>query len=316
MRRENGDTDDLDEYVSKQLENYYGQDLVRSVSVSSPPLPPRKLRRGFAFSVVMCTTVFLTGAAMLAGVLFTGGVGNADINDSAAELLPQSSSAAPSTPESAKTKSDRSSMRESSSHLLNVEKHDLRSEKTAEETTKQENLPKITSSEKSSTDSEKTVSKESSKQENSSDITSSEKSSPDSEKTVSKESSKQENSSDITSCEKSSTDSEKTVSEETSKQESLSEISRGEIPEDTHRERSYSLPELSEQPGYIIVSDPNNNSETNPYDTVTTGRKARAGVGVFLMLASLASAFALYNSYYDEENNNDRQRKNDRGASV
>lgn len=64
----------------------------------------------------------------------------------------------------------------------------------------------------------------------------------------------------------------------------------------------YSLPELpSDRSEFVPPSDPNNNSITNPYDIVTTGRRARAGIGVFLMISSLSCAAALANFYNDEE---------------
>ena len=63
------------------------------------------------------------------------------------------------------------------------------------------------------------------------------------------------------------------------------------------------MPEISSEEGYVIESDPGNNSETNPYDNVTTGRRARAGIGIFLMIASLGCAAALFNLYSDTEDN-------------
>ncbi len=57
----------------------------------------------------------------------------------------------------------------------------------------------------------------------------------------------------------------------------------------TERDHEYVLPDAAEQTYYIIESE-----APSPNGSVTTGRSARAGVGVFLMLASLCGAAILY----------------------
>ena len=71
----NADTQGLDDYVRGQLEQHYGSEIVNNVSRTAPPtLPPRRRKSSFSFAIVMCAVVFLTGAAMFAGVLFSGAV--------------------------------------------------------------------------------------------------------------------------------------------------------------------------------------------------------------------------------------------------
>ena len=115
-----------------------------------------------------------------------------------------------------------------------------------------------------------------------------------------------------TSSEESSFFEEKSSSEDGSSEEMFPEdpsetISGNEseyiYPEDEYESRrvdSHSLPSFEDDTEYIEESE--NNSETNPYDNVTTGRRAWAGIGIFLMIASLVSAVALYNLYTDKEN--------------
>ena len=56
----------------------------------------------------------------------------------------------------------------------------------------------------------------------------------------------------------------------------------------------FSFPEYPDEE-YIseIATDVNNNSETNPNDNVTTGKKFRSWIGTLLMILSLLTALAL-----------------------
>ena len=75
--------------------------------------------------------------------------------------------------------------------------------------------------------------------------------------------------------------------------------------DDTSLNRRQGYFSLSEYPkesnSQIIESDINNNSITNSYDNITTGRHARAGIGFLLMILSVFSAFALH-SYSHSKN--------------
>lgn len=216
---------DLDRYIGKELESFYGADYVKQARMNAPPPRPPKRRRGLPLSITLCAAVFLTGALMLAGVFFTDipahpTAGRIDTTSSAVNSAIDNSALA-----------DNSSIAESSA-----------------------------------------VIKSSSVTENSSVVKNS---------AVAESSSVDENSSVV----------EKSTSENTSSKE-----------EESHSRHEYSLPELpSDGSAFVPQSDPNNNSITNPYDNVTTGRRARAGIGIFLMISSLCCAAALANFYKDEE---------------
>ena len=91
----NRNNSELDDYVSKQLENYYGKDIVNDVSRSAPPSPPsKKPGRGFTAAAVLCAVVFLTGAVMFTGVIFTNGIpaSHSQKNDTSSSQIAVSSS--------------------------------------------------------------------------------------------------------------------------------------------------------------------------------------------------------------------------------
>ena len=81
------------------------------------------------------------------------------------------------------------------------------------------------------------------------------------------------------------------------------------VPENTDTEtdsrHGYSLPEIPEE-GTVteIQTDTNNNESTNPYDNVTTGKRIKAGIGIFLMVMSLTISFVLKKIGCDYENMN------------
>ena len=197
----------VDDYVSKQLESYYGKDVVSNVSrTAPPPPPPRRKSRLLSFGAVICAVVFLTGALMVAGVFFAGGL-PVSRTDSGSE---SASSAVPSVSESISAGSD-----SASSAVSSVS----------------ESIPAAASSKFSTSGGE---------------------------------------------------------SEENS-----------ESPQHSSRRRddSHALPEIDESDTYIIETA----EEPSPNGSVTTGRRVRAGLGIFLMLASLASAAVLYNIYTEQE---------------
>ncbi len=197
----------VDDYVSKQLESYYGKDVVSNVSrTAPPPPPPRRKSRLLSFGAVICAVVFLTGALMVAGVFFAGGL-PVSRTDSGSE---SASSAVPSVSESISAGSD-----SASSAVSSVS----------------ESIPAAASSKFSTSGGE---------------------------------------------------------SEENS-----------ESPQHSSRRRddSHALPDIDESDTYIIETA----EEPSPNGSVTTGRRVRAGLGIFLMLASLASAAVLYNIYTEQE---------------
>ena len=238
----NADTQGLDDYVRGQLEQHYGSEIVNNVSRTAPPtLPPRRRKSSFSFAIVMCAVVFLTGAAMFAGVLFSGAVptGGSTSSPSVSGIIDDTSS------QPSSIAADNTSSQPASSAV---------------------------------------------------DDTSSQPAS---------------SAADDTSSQPASSAAEDTSSENVSSSAGEFSTSNGNNVENQasdsySRIESYTLPEIPSEPyidGNIVQDDPNNNSYTNPNDNVTTGRRARAGVGIFLMIASLCSAVALYNLYSEKENN-------------
>lgn len=238
------DRSELDEYVARQLEQHYGKEAVRSAAMSSPPPPPKRKKQVFSAAAVLCAVAFITGALMLAGVLFTGGIPTKESpSDSSSNAM--SSYTAPSSAVSSQTAE--TSLPESSA----------------------DSEVNSTASSEISTSSEKLV----------------------------------ENSS----APESASQAEEQYNIGLSSRADIEERSENAPQDEANSRSEKSLPETVSgdsytEESYIIESDPNNNSETNPYDNVTTGRQTRAGVGVFLMLASLGCAAVLYNLYNDKEN--------------
>ena len=238
----NADTQGLDDYVRGQLEQHYGSEIVNNVSRTAPPtLPPRRRKSSFSFAIVMCAVVFLTGAAMFAGVLFSGAVptGGSTSSPSVSGIIDDTSS------QPASSAADDTSSQPASS--------------AADDTSSQ---PASSAA-------------------------------------------------DDTSSQPASSAADDTSSENVSSNAGEFSTSNGnnvesQASDSYSRIESYTLPEIPSEPyidSNIVQDDPNNNSYTNPNDNVTTGRRARAGVGIFLMIASLCSAVALYNLYSEKENN-------------
>ena len=286
----NADTQGLDDYVRGQLEQHYGSEIVNNVSRTAPPsLPPRRRKSSFSFAIVMCAVVFLTGAAMFAGVLFSGAVptGGSTSSPSVSGIIDDTSS------QPASSAADDTSSQPASS--------------AADDTSSQpaSSAANDTSSQPASSAADDTSSQPAS---SATDDTSSQPASGTADDTSSQPAS---STADDTSSQPSSSAAEDTSSENVSSSAGEFSTSNGNNVENQasdsySRIESYTLPEIPSEPyidGNIVQDDPNNNSYTNPNDNVTTGRRARAGVGIFLMIASLCSAVALYNLYSEKENN-------------
>ncbi len=274
----NADTQGLDDYVRGQLEQHYGSEIVNNVSRTAPPtLPPRRRKSSFSFAIVMCAVVFLTGAAMFAGVLFSGAVptGGSTSSPSVSGIIDDTSS------QPASSAADDTSSQPASS--------------AADDTSSQpaSSVSDDTSSQPASSAADNTSSQPASSAAND---TSSQPASSAADDTSSQPASSV---SDDTSSENVSSSAGKFLTSNGNNVESQASDSYSRI-------ESYTLPEIPSEPyidSNIVQDDPNNNSYTNPNDNVTTGRRARAGVGIFLMIASLCSAVALYNLYSEKENN-------------
>lgn len=253
MNGENDKRFDVDDYVSKQLESYYGKDVVNDVSRSAPPPPPaHKPHRALSFAVVACAAVFLTGALMLAGVIFSGSI-------------PTSSKPGveSSSPASSSASSNLSSLVSSAASTENS---------SAASSAVSSQAGSMISSEASSAVSSVVSSKASA--------------------AVSSRAEEENISEDTSAAESSgfSTSSEENVESHT---ESFGETSSAAS---WHIE-SYVLPETDDSSVYVIETE----DRAGENGSITTGKRVRAGIGIFLMLASLGCAAALYNIYTDEE---------------
>ena len=71
----------LDEYVARQTESYYGSNKVQSISHSVPPPPPKKRpNKWHTLAAALCAVAFLTGAIMITGVLLTSRIPHSEID--------------------------------------------------------------------------------------------------------------------------------------------------------------------------------------------------------------------------------------------
>ena len=77
----------------------------------------------------------------------------------------------------------------------------------------------------------------------------------------------------------------------TTESDSYTDSNTGETDTLPDREHEYSLPET--ESGVIIEHSDNNSPETNPYDSVITGRRIRAGAGLSLTVLSFIMALVL-----------------------
>lgn len=221
---------DLDKYVESQLEAYYGSEALDELRRSIPDSPPPKRTSRYSpFIAVICAAVFLTGAAMFTGAVFTGGFSRStSVSADISSILSISS---------------KSEITSSAPEIFSSDSNSENSVST---------LPEFFSSDSDSENKESSVSENFS-------------SSSDSENSVS------------------------SVSENFSSSSDIENIS-------SHR-GSFSLPETADEGGYVIPSE----NIVTPNNSVTTGIKARAGIGIFLMLSSLCCTAMLYNIYTDKE---------------
>lgn len=234
----------LERYLSNEITDYYGEDIIKKAN--SSPVPPARKRRSsnLMFGLtVLCAVLFLTGAVMLSGVIFTAEV---------SELGSESSDTANSdlaAYASENTDTDKTSDTSQKPSKDSLASKDTDTDKMSDTSQK----PSEDSSDYKDTDTEKT-----------SDTS-------------------QKSSEDRSDYKDTNTDKTSDKSEDTHEEES--DIKR-------HTE-SFELPVYPDESGYEPPDDIDNNSSTNPYGNVKTGRRARAGVGVLLMILSVMTAFAL-----------------------
>lgn len=225
----------IEEYLSKEVEQYYGEDVIHQIEASSAPNVPAAKRRNRIISAmgICCAIMFLTGAAIVSGVIFTSGIpifgGNVREQDS--DLLFSDTATEVEFFSDILIDSDTSTQAENFSN-------------TSEATTDTASDSDTSNQYDTDTASESDISTQA-----------------DLSAVVSDEMTEENNNND------------------TSSETRIDYFSLPEYPDEGN---------LSE-----ITTDFDNNSSTNPYDNVTTGRRIRAGIGSFLMLLSLVTAFVL-----------------------
>ena len=75
------------EYLSKEITQYYGEDVISDIESSSAPNLPKRRRNSRLMSAlgIVCAVMFLTGAVIFSGVFVTSGIsgfGSGDDSDS------------------------------------------------------------------------------------------------------------------------------------------------------------------------------------------------------------------------------------------
>ena len=67
---------ELNEYISNEITQYYGEDVISDIESSSAPIPPKRRRNSRLISAfgIICAVMFLTGAVIFSGVFFTSGI--------------------------------------------------------------------------------------------------------------------------------------------------------------------------------------------------------------------------------------------------
>ena len=209
----------LDEYVARQTESYYGSNKVQSISHSVPPPPPKKRpNKWHTLAAALCAVAFLTGAIMITGVLLTSRIPHSEI-DSDNNISDESTA---------------SSDGSISSNFTKNTDHDI-----------------------------------SSKSDTSSNIDTS---------------SKSDTSSNIDTSSKSDTSSNIDTSSKSDQNSSSENSSSRRVHEDI-------LTETDEHTDFDISME---SEPLSPNGSVTTGRDAQIGVGIFLMLASFGGATTLF----------------------
>lgn len=71
---------ELDEYLSKEITQYYGEDVISDIEKSSVPIPPKRSRNSRIISAlgIICSVIFLTCGIIFSGVFLTSGISSAD----------------------------------------------------------------------------------------------------------------------------------------------------------------------------------------------------------------------------------------------
>ena len=261
----------LDEYVAGEVLKHYGKDAVYEVSVTNTEVP-RPKRRGklFSFLSIVCAVMFLTGVSVLSGVLFSGEVpidlGMNDNSDS------QSIAESIVTIETDTHTDISTAESDSYTYSSTAESDSYTYSSTAEGDTYTDSSTAESDTHTDSNIAETDTHTDSSTAENDTHTDSS-------------------TAKGDTHTDSSTTENDTHTESNTAESDSYTDSNTGETDTLPDREHEYSLPET--ESGVIIEHSDNNSPETNPYDSVVTGRRIRAGVGISLTVLSLVMALVL-----------------------
>ena len=276
----------IEEYLSKEVEQYYGEDVIHQIEASSAPNVPAAKRRNRIISAmgICCAIMFLTGAAIVSGVIFTSGIpifgGNVREQDS--DLLFSDTATEVEFFSDILIDSDTSTQAENFSNTSEA------TTDTANENDTSTQAENFSNTSEATTDTASEI--DTSNQDNTDTASEIDTSNQDDTDTASDNDTSNQYDTD-------------TASEsDISTQADLSAVVSDEMTEENNNNDTssetridyFSLPEYPDEGNLSeITTDFDNNSSTNPYDNVTTGRRIRAGIGSFLMLLSLVTAFVL-----------------------
>ncbi|MBQ1517414.1 MAG: hypothetical protein IIZ46_04360 [Clostridia bacterium] len=261
----------LDDYVAGEVLKHYGKDAVYEVSVTNTEVP-RPKRRGklFSFLSIVCAVMFLTGVSVLSGVLFSGEVpidlGMNDNSDS------QSIAESIVTIETDTHTDISTAESDSYTYSSTAESDSYTYSSTAEGDTYTDSSTAESDTHTDSNIAETDTHTDSSTAENDTHTDSS-------------------TAKGDTHTYSSTTENDTHTESNTAESDSYTDSNTGETDTLPDRKHEYSLPET--ESGVIIEHSDNNSPETNPYDSVVTGRRIRAGVGISLTVLSLVMALVL-----------------------
>ena len=283
----------LDEYVAGEVLKHYGKDAVYEVSVTNTEVP-RPKRRGklFSFLSIVCAVMFLTGVSVLSGVLFSGEVpidlGMNDNSDSQSIAESIVTIETDTHTDSSTAESDSytdSSTAEGDTHTdSNIAETDTHTDSsTAEGDTHTDSSTAESDSYTYSSTAEGDTHTDSNIAETD---THTDSSTAENDTHTYSSTAKGDTYTDS-----STTENDTHTESNTTESDSYTDSNTGETDTLPDREHEYSLPET--ESGVIIEHSDNNSPETNPYDSVVTGRRIRAGVGISLTVLSLVMALVL-----------------------
>ncbi|MEE3449955.1 MAG: hypothetical protein VZR27_04520 [Acutalibacteraceae bacterium] len=315
----------LDEYVAREVVKHYGADAVSKVSVTNKEAPrPRRKGRLYSFLSMVCAVMFLTGVTVLSGVLFTRDIPVSSVNndnsdseyifgtDSAVssiteaesdtadndrsegkvtssskpESKAESSKAESKTAESSKTESKKT---ESGTTTSKATESSTTTSKTTESSTTASKAAESGRAESKAAESDTQTDSETAESDTQTDSeTAGSDTQTDSETAESDTQTDSDTAESDTQTDSDTAESDTQTDSETAESDTQTDSEKNTL---LSRPEAYTLPER--ESGEIIEYTEMISPETNPYDSVVTGRKIRAGVGISLMSMSFIMVIIL-----------------------